>query len=161
MSKTMDDILKQVEEGANFAGKGGIDPLNRLDFLKREACAFFVGEFKNGISEEEIINKAKITSIVEYRAIIKFRSERLTLERLMECYDNYNGVSTIEELKLSLLEDIHKAGFSNIKMTPKIRVLVEAKTIRPLYLDYLVDLLERCQPDSNHEETKSIFLKHG
>jgi hypothetical protein len=152
MSSTAKDFFKefneQKEHGLQFSGKSAIDALDLVDFQKREFCNKLFDLYKEkSLTEKEMADLTNALSVVEVRAFIKFRTERLTLERLAELYSNAMAdKKLISEFRIALIQIVKvHPGLDKIKMNEQIKMNIRKGGSDVLNLDFLVCLIEKLE----------------
>ncbi len=151
-SKMHEKTNLEIEDGVNFAGKSAIFSLDLVDSQKREYCdkirELFIARDRN---EEAFVKESKAINVVELRAAVRFRTERLTLERLIELYFNaLNKKGVIEAARKALIAEIIKhPGLAKIKMNEQTRGHLLAGGSELLHFDFLVGLMEKLGIDHN------------
>lgn len=138
----------EKEQGIHFSGKSSLESLDLLDFQKREICMKLVRIYKeNGQNEEAMVALVRATSIAEMRAALKFRTERLTLERLIEMYSSATkNDDLLNTVRSSLLGSIRiHQGLSKIKLNEGVRSYIFGNNPDMLHLDFLVGLVEKLE----------------
>jgi hypothetical protein len=157
----MDKFSEEKALGLNFSGKSSIESLDLLDFQKKEFCTKLVKLYKEMGSNEELMKtKMGATSLAEARSALKFRTERLTLERLVELYSRVteNG-ELLSNFRMNLITAVKKhPGLSKIKMNDGIRNHLNANDPNLLHLDFLVGLIEKLELVSPTGKPNNISL---
>lgn len=148
LKKAAKKIKEEQAQGLRFAGRSSIESLDLVDFQKKEYCAKIIANFKEkGLPDVEFGTSIGTLSIVEFRAVLSYRSDRLTLERLVELYSASIGDrELITKYKTSVLAVInqHKA-ISKVPLNDGIRLLVQAGNTHVLHLDFLISLVEKLE----------------
>ncbi len=139
------DFKEKKKSKTHFSNKAAIDSLDLTDFYKRELCREIKALIPQDKSEDEVARIGKMTGCIELRAIIHFRTERLTLERLAEVYEALSGTeSLVQNLRKNFVETIvSDKKFKNLQLNAEIRANLELGGSELLYLDFLVGLIEK------------------
>ncbi len=136
------------QAGLDFSGKSAIDSLDLVDFHKKELCGKLFDIYKSAdYTDEQMAKLSRAISVVEIRAVIKFRTERLTLERLAELYSHASGKSNfLNSLKKSMIDAIKDhPGLDKIKLNGQIKGHLLKGGSSLLSLDFLVGLIEKIE----------------
>lgn len=144
----MNRIAEEIANGTHFEGKASIDSLDLVDFQKKEICSKLVSIFKElKLNEELMTTKMGASSLVEMRAAIKFRTERVTLERLVEMFSKANGdQGLLTRTRQSLIKKVKThAGIDKIKMNEAIKRHLFSDDPELLHLDFLVGMIEKLE----------------
>jgi hypothetical protein len=118
-------------------GKSSIPLLDECDFLKREVCSYFVSEYKSGRLSE----KSKTIGLLswdEMVLVLKFRTEYLTLDRLVDLKFNYDGAKSLESIKKEIVSSVTAIDMGAIRINSKIKEHLLAGNSEAVTLEFLV-----------------------
>ena len=135
-----DKFKQDKETGKDFSGRSSIQPLDLLDSIKKQFCEFFAMQ---PLPVPELTNRAKSFSEVEMKAVVKYRAERLTLERLGELYSNFTESKKVHELKEYLMTAIASNSEFSKLFDNRVQMLIINRQHQILTLDFLVTSVEK------------------
>ena len=149
-SKSIDEIFaefnEQVRLGQDFSGRGSVDSLDLLDFYKKELCKK-IGEIHkaHGSDENHSLTMIKASGLIELRAALRFRTERLTAERLAEMLASAMGDDNLlKNMKRNILETVLRSStFLKVPMNESIRGLMSNRNTEITSLDFLISTLDK------------------
>jgi hypothetical protein len=151
-TKSVDEIFSEFDErvrlGVDFTGRGSIDSLDLLDFHKKELCQKISAIHANhGSDESHSLAMTRASGVVELRAALRFRTERLTAERLAEMLASAIGDDNLlKKMKQSILDIVlHSRNFLKIPMNDSIRGLISKRHTEMMSLDFLISTLDKAR----------------
>jgi hypothetical protein len=149
-SKSVDEIFAEFNErvrlGQDFSGRGSIDSLDLLDFYKKELCKKISEIHKtHGSDEHHSLTMTKASGLIELRAALRFRTERLTAERLAEMLASAMGDDNLlKNMKQNILYTVLKSStFLKVPMNDSIRGLLSNRNTEITSLDFLISILDK------------------
>lgn len=123
-----------------IAGKSCLNSIDLCDFYKRQVCSYFVDEYKKGGFKTKL-EKLEISKD-EMFLIIKFRTEWVTLERLLYLKDVYLGENNLTTIKLNLLNLIGPEVIGKLKTNQDYIRRLKNKQVDLISIDYLVQIID-------------------
>ncbi len=146
------EVVESLASGQNFSSKAPIRSLDLVDSQKKEYCEK-IGTLldANGGDEEALKIATKALNLIELRAAIHHRTERLALERLIELYSNAAEKRDVMEVarKALIIKITSNPNFRNLKLNEQTKRLLMSGSSDLLHFDFLVGLMEKLGIDHN------------
>ncbi len=140
------ELHREINLGLAFSGRGAIDACDLTDHYKQNLCAKIIRFCnENNLDVEDLQTRARAIALTEVRAVLAYRTERLTLERLCELYLHLSeDKAYLVRLKQQALKVIAEYdSLPKLKLNPQIRGLVQNGNTNILSLDFLISLIEK------------------
>ncbi len=145
------EVVESLATAQNFSSKASIHSLDLIDSQKKEYCEKIGALLDANEGDEEALKRAtKASNLTEIRAAIHHRTERLTLERLIELYLNATGKIEVMDIARSALvtKITSNPNFQSLKLNEQTKRLLLSGSSDLLHFDFLVGLIEKLGVDT-------------